>query len=227
MAIFASTSTITTQTVPLIIVDPATITKDYLLVWDEDVGAFVARIPDFPNFYNIDISGSNITGVLKPVNGGTGISSYNIGDMIFADEFNGEVILDKLSVGSGFYEDVLTVANGKPTWTKATNIKNIISTRYSQVSTESNNIGILTPENIQIVRVIVTITIAYNPEASMSIGTVDNNSQILNSSEIMLSKEGQYIYAIDAFYTDPVQLFYNIQNATTGAAKILVEYVSQ
>lgn len=227
MAIFASTSTITTQTVPLIIVDPATITKDYLLVWDENVGAFVARIPEFPDFYNIDISASNITGVLKPVNGGTGISDYSIGDMLYADEFNGEIILDKLSIGSGFYENVLTVADGKPTWTNATNIKNIVSTRYAQVSNESSNIGVLTPENIQIVRIIVTVTIAYNPEAIMSIGTIDNNSQILNSSEIILSKEGQYIYAIDAFYADPTQLFYNIENATTGAAKILVEYVSQ
>ena len=227
MAIFASTSTITTQTVPLIIVDPATITQDYLLVWDATVGAFVAKIPDFPNFYNIDIGGANITGVLPVINGGTGISDYNKGDMLYADEFNGEVILEKLPIGSGFYENVLTVADGVPTWTNATNIKNIIATRSASVSTESGNIGVLTPENIQLLKVTILVTIPYNIEATMSIGTDISTSEIISSTDIMLSKAGQYVYAIDTFYANPIQLFYTIENATTGASKIIVEFVSQ
>ena len=227
MAIFASTSTITTQTVPLIIVDPATITQDYLLVWDSNVGAFVAKIPDFPNFYNIDIGGANITGVLPIENGGTGISEYNKGDILYADEFNGEVILDKLPIGSGFFEDVLTVADGVPTWTKASNIKNIVVSRSTSVSTESGNIGPLTPENTQLIKITILVTIPYNIEAIMSIGTDVSNSEIINSSDIMLSKAGQYVYAVNTFYADPIQLYYNIENATTGAAKIIVEFISQ
>jgi hypothetical protein len=227
MAIFASTSTITTQTVPLIIVDPATITQDYLLVWDETVGAFIAKIPDFPNFYNIDIGGANITGVLPIQNGGTGISEYNKGDMLYANDVGGEIVLDKLPIGTGSYDNVLTTVDGLPTWASASNIKNIVVTRSVSVSTVSGNVGPLTPENTQLLKITILVTIPYNIEATMSIGTDIANSEILNSTNIILSKVGQYVYAIDSFYANPMQLFYNIENATTGAAKIIVEFVSQ
>ena len=227
MAIFASTSTITTQTVPLIIVDPATITQDYLLVWDATVGAFIAKIPDFPNFYNIDIGGTNINGVLSIENGGTGLSEYNKGDMLYANEVGGEIVLDKLPIGTGSYDNVLTTVDGLPSWTSASNIKNIVITRTASVSTVSGNIGVLTPENIQLLKVTILVTIPYNIEATMSIGTDVADSEIINSTDIDLSKVGQYVYAIDSFYANPIQLFYNIENATTGAAKIIVEFVAQ
>lgn len=227
MAIFASTSTITTQTVPLIIVDPATITQDYLLVWDSTVGAFIAKIPDFPNFYNIDIGGTNINGVLSIENGGTGLSEYNKGDMLYANEVGGEIVLDKLPIGTGSYDNVLTTVDGLPSWTSASNIKNIVITRTASVSTVSGNIGVLTPENIQLLKVTILVTIPYNIEATMSIGTDVADSEIINSTDIDLSKVGQYVYAIDSFYANPIQLFYNIENATTGAAKIIVEFVAQ
>jgi hypothetical protein len=227
MAIFASTSTITTQTVPLIIVDPATITQDYLLVWDATVGAFIAKIPDFPNFYNIDIGGTNITGVLPIANGGTGLSEYNKGDMLYANEVGGEIVLDKLPIGTGSYDNVLTTVDGLPSWTSASNIKNILITRTASVSTESGNIGVLTPENTQLIKITILVTIPYNIEATMSIGTDVADSEIINSTDIDLSKVGQYVYAIDSFYANPIQLYYNIENATTGAAKIIVEFVAQ
>jgi hypothetical protein len=227
MAIFASTSTITTQTVPLIIVDPATITQDYLLVWDATVGAFIAKIPDFPNFYNIDIGGTNITGVLPIANGGTGLSEYNKGDMLYANEVGGEIVLDKLPIGTGSYDNVLTTVDGLPSWTSASNIKNIVITRTASVSTESGNIGVLTPENTQLIKITILVTIPYNIEATMSIGTDVADSEIINSTDIDLSKVGQYVYAIDSFYANPIQLYYNIENATTGAAKIIVEFVAQ
>ncbi|HET6510902.1 MAG TPA: hypothetical protein VFH43_01825 [Candidatus Kapabacteria bacterium] len=54
---------------------------------------------------------SNVTGVVLEENGGTGISAYTKGDMLFADTTNS---LSKLAVGSE--NQVLYVNNGKPAW---------------------------------------------------------------------------------------------------------------
>lgn len=54
---------------------------------------------------------TDVTGVLPAANGGTGQSSYAVGDTIYA---SGTTALSKLTIGST--GQVLTVAGGVPTW---------------------------------------------------------------------------------------------------------------
>lgn len=62
--------------------------------------------------FTVALSASTITGTLFAVNGGTGQSSYLIGDMLYA---NSTTTLAKLPI-SATAGDVLTVAGGVPTW---------------------------------------------------------------------------------------------------------------
>jgi len=43
MSIYASSSTVTQQTTPRIVVDPATVQEGWILVWDESEGVFIAQ----------------------------------------------------------------------------------------------------------------------------------------------------------------------------------------
>ncbi len=54
---------------------------------------------------------TQVTGILPIANGGTNISSYNTGDLLYCSATN---VLSKRSIGST--GDVLTVAGGVPTW---------------------------------------------------------------------------------------------------------------
>lgn len=224
MAIFASSSTITTQTVPLIIVDPATINENYFLVWDAAVGAFVAKIPDITNF-NIDLSSANVTGVLPPEKGGLGVTEYDKGDMLYADVFNGSIVLRKLPIG--FNSSILTSVDGIPQWSNNSDTKNMLSSRSANLETTSVEIESLLPDNSQLVRITLIVIEPYNIEASFMFGTTQNPADILLSSQFDLTREGRYIYAVDNFYTNSVKLLTSISDATIGSSKIIVEFIAQ
>ena len=68
-------------------------------------------------FYNIYVLTGDGTGVIAVINGGTGISSYLVGDLLYA---NTTTSLAKLH--PGFAGQVLTTngANAAPTWTTST-----------------------------------------------------------------------------------------------------------
>jgi hypothetical protein len=58
--------------------------------------------------------GTQVSGTLPPTNGGTGIASYAVGDLLYA---NTTTSLAKLAAGTNGY--VLTLASGVPTWAAA------------------------------------------------------------------------------------------------------------
>ncbi|MFA6048100.1 MAG: tail fiber domain-containing protein [Parcubacteria group bacterium] len=82
----------------------------------------------------IDLT-SNVTGILPVANGGTGVASYAVGDMLYA---SAAATLAKLPVGAD--GKVLTVAGGVPTWAAATgtaytaaagNLLQLVGTEFS------------------------------------------------------------------------------------------------
>ena len=62
----------------------------------------------------LDLGASSITGTLDETDGGTGLTSYTTGDILYA---SGSNTLAKLAVGSN--TNVLTLAGGVPTWAAA------------------------------------------------------------------------------------------------------------
>ena len=63
---------------------------------------------------SMDLSASSITGTLDETDGGTGLTGYTTGDVLYA---SGTDTLAKLAVGSN--TNVLTLAGGVPTWAAA------------------------------------------------------------------------------------------------------------
>jgi len=60
---------------------------------------------------------TGVTGTLPAVNGGTGVSSYSVGDLLFANTTSS---LDKITIGANGY--VLTSNGTAPTWSAASAI---------------------------------------------------------------------------------------------------------
>lgn len=83
-----------------------TITAGYkaLIAWN---GSDFVKITGGP----INLNSADITGVLQPPNGGTGLASYTTGDIIYA---SGATTLANRAIGSS--GQVLTVTGGLPTW---------------------------------------------------------------------------------------------------------------
>jgi hypothetical protein len=63
----------------------------------------------------VDLASGDVTGVLPTTNGGTGLSSFLLGDMIYA---SGTDTLAKLGIGGN--GQVLTIAGGVPVWGSTT-----------------------------------------------------------------------------------------------------------
>lgn len=213
MAIYASTSTITTQTVPLIIVDPATVKDEYFLIWDESIGAFVSKAFE----YIIDISSNEIDGILNTKNGGTGFSTYDDGDLLVGSNDT----LIRLPIGQS--GQLLTVENNLPTW-KSTeaipNIKNVIHQTFTTFTTFFNDV---IPENSQVTT--ITIYIEEEYDNGTVIGISDDDEYIVGTEIILPSQVGTYVYAINKEYSTDTTLYFNVLNATfTGSAKVFIEY---
>lgn len=220
MAIYASTSTITTQTVPLIVIDPATIDDNYLLRWDASVGAFTAQEIAFPDYFTIDLSGDNITGVLPLDKGGTGLDQYNPGDILYANETGS---LDVLPIGTGDNQQVITSLNGLPVWQDTSNLKNIVISNVSSFGITTETIGDTLPDNSQLKAISIHIDEAYD---TTDISISDSSETLITSGEILGDKVGMYIYSLDKFYSTGDQLSININGATTGSMRIFVEYIN-
>lgn len=70
----------------------------------------------------VNLASADVTGILPATSGGTGLSSYVQGDMIYASGVN---TLAKLGIGAT--DQVLTVAGGVPTWAAITGSGGICS----------------------------------------------------------------------------------------------------
>jgi hypothetical protein len=213
MAIYASTSTITTQTVPLIIVDPATVQDEYFLIWNSSVGAFVAS----PFSYTIDLDVDSITGFLDTDKGGTGQTNYSDGDLLVGN--NNTLI--KLPIGQT--EQVLTVENNLPVWKsidKLNKVKNVINQTFS---TNTEFFIEKIPANSQLMNITMYIEEAYDNGAVVAIS--DNDEFIVENEIINASKQGTYIYSINKEYTEETTIYFNVLNTSiNGSAKVFLEY---
>lgn len=72
-------------------------------------------------------------GTLDTTAGGTNITSYAIGDILYASALN---ILSKLTIGSS--SDILTVSGGIPAWTSTSSISGLWHGRNAQSGTTYN-----------------------------------------------------------------------------------------
>lgn len=217
MAIFASLSTITTQTTPLIKIDPATVNDSYLLVWDSQEGAFVAKQIPLPDSFSVDLENNNLIGTLPADKGGTGIDNYADGDLLYG---NNDDTLSKLSIGN--QGQILKVDNGFPKWSDVIDIPNIKYTIYSEFTTGSQVFDENIPLNGYITDIKVYIDSVYNQGVSISLS--DGSDDILTSDDIKPQNEGIYVYKIDKFYQNGSLLYAFINNATQGKIKFFIEY---
>jgi hypothetical protein len=63
-------------------------------------------------------------GTVQPANGGTGLTSYTAGDMLYA---SGATTLAKLAGGAGNNGKVLTVSGGLPSWQAASSLAQVLA----------------------------------------------------------------------------------------------------
>ena len=86
-------------------------------------------------FYNQYVITGEGTGVTLAVNGGTGISSYSVGDILYA---NTTTTLAKLNPGSAGQVLTTNGANAAPEWTTSTGTAPVIKTaNFTLADTES------------------------------------------------------------------------------------------
>ena len=213
MAIYASTSTITTQTVPLIIVDPATVQDEYFLIWDSSIGAFVAK----PFEYIIDLDTDTFSGFLGTINGGTGQGSYDDGDLLVG---NNDTLI-KLPIGEP--DQVLTVENNLPVWKnidRLNKVKNVINQTFD-ISTMGFNESI--PANSQLMTITIYIEEPYDSGTVIAIS--DDDEFIVDSDIIKEDIIGTYIYPVNKEYSEETTIYFNVLNLSfNGVAKVFLEY---
>lgn len=224
MAIFASSSTITTQTVPLITVDLSEVKSNYVLQWDEEIGSFVAKSPLISPV--VDLSDpSQIKGILPVSFGGTGNTEYQEGDLIVAKNENGVIVLDSVAAPEGAREKVLTSVDGLPIWINANYIKNITSNIVETFTSSGGNIGNILPENALLKKIKIIIEDEYT-NTLLSIGTENNQEDILAQNDTRTNSQGIYIYEINKFYQTSTQLVAYLSGDNNGSLKIIIDYIA-
>ena len=124
---------------------------------------------------NISVNASSITtGVLGPTVGGTGLTSYNIGDMIYANATNQ---LTKLPAGQNGY--ILVMSGGVPIWSVAAS---------SGVATFSAGTTGLTPTGTNTGNVTLGGTLATtNGGTGLTTFTAANNAIYSSSSSALVA----------------------------------------
>ena len=121
----------------------------------------------------VDLSASSITGTLAVGDGGTNISSYSTGDIIYA---NGTTSLTKLGIGSA--GEVLTVAGGNPSWAAAS-APSPWTIAGSKIFYSSGNVGIGVTNPAYTLEVGGTMNVTSGLIAN---GATGSNGQVLTSS---------------------------------------------
>lgn len=101
----------------------------------------------------VDLSTSDVTGILPEANGGTHQSTYTTGDTLYASASN---TLSKLPVGSN--GNFLTVAAGIPAWTAV-----VPGSPNYQVSSSCGNFSTASASYTDVTNLSVTITTSGNP----------------------------------------------------------------
>lgn len=111
MAIYASNSTITTQTIPLIKIDPATVANDDVLQWSDSAGAFVNQ--------SLSLDGDSVITAVNTIGSGVAVESGITGNTL---NLKSLTVGSNLSITDDGNNIVIDVANGGSFLNTGTNI---------------------------------------------------------------------------------------------------------
>jgi hypothetical protein len=223
MAIFASSSTITTQTVPLITVDLSDIQNNYVLQWNSDLGSFVATTSTIQPIVDLSNSGQ-VTGILPVEYGGTNNTVFQNGDLVVAKITDGITKLESIEIENDNTQKVLSIQDGFPLWQNIDNIKNITLNRIVTVTDENTNIGQLLPSNTIVSKIKISVNNEYT-DTSLTIGTNSIVDDVLTVNSTVLSDVGIYVYELNKFYEEPTQLSVFLDGNSDGSMQVFLEYI--
>jgi len=174
----------------------------------------------------VDLAAADaVTGTLPESHGGTGQNSYTQGDLLYAGNTGADGTLAKLAIGSS--GDILTVNNGIPTWTNATNQIGLSSTRRVAIGTSDVNIGAILPANSRVVSAKVNITSAYTAGTTITLGRSAAVAEVATADEIDPETTGLYVIDLMQFYGSATQLLASITGASAGAGYVIVDYIAE
>lgn len=174
----------------------------------------------------VDLAAADaVTGTLPESHGGTGQNSYTQGDLLYAGNTGADGTLAKLAIGST--GDILTVNNGIPTWTNATNQIGLSSTRRVAIGTSNVNIGAILPANSRVVSAKVNITSAYTAGTTITLGRSAAVAEVATADEIDPETTGLYVIDLMQFYGSATQLLASITGASAGAGYVIVDYIAE
>lgn len=222
MAIYANLSTITTQTIPLIIVDPATITADQVLQWDATQGAFVARVFTIPENSVFDFSKLNFIGELSVEHGGTGLNAVPAGSLLVGGATSST--LDIIPAGVSNNKQVLSIQNGNIRWIDITEVKGNTAHISELFSTTSITLADIVPANSYISQITITIREAYNIEAQISVTDSDETASFIDNDVITANIPGVYVFKFDEYIDSETSIKVKIENAALGSGKITIQF---
>ena len=177
----------------------------------------------------VDLAAANaVTGTLPESHGGTGQNAYTQGDLLYAGSTGADGTLAKLAIGTGTNGQVLTVNGGTtPSWTDATNLKGVESTRRVALGTSDVNIGAVLPANSRVVEAKVSITSAYTAGTVITLGRSASTAEIATADEIDPETTGIYQVDLMQFYGSATQLLASVTGASTGAGYVVVTYIAE
>lgn len=158
-----------------------------------------------------------ITGTLNTLSGGTGITSYAPGDILYAPTTN-----TLATLGTGSAGQVLTIVNGLPAWS---------DDGASQITFDY---GDASPKNLVIVAAntvitsvsIIILTPFTDVAATLAIGDAGDPNRLLATTDNAPSVAGTYTVDPAYKYTGSTQLILTINPGTSSAGNgiILLNY---
>jgi hypothetical protein len=222
MAIYANLSTITTQTIPLIIVDPATVTADQVLQWDTTLGAFIAKAFTIPDNSVFDFSKLNFIGELSVEHGGTGLNAVPAGSLLVGGATSST--LDIIPPGVSNNKQVLSIQNDNVNWIDITEVKGNTAHISELFSTTSITLSDPIPAESYISQITITIREAYDAESLISVTNFDESISFIDNDVITANIPGVYVFKVDEYIDVETVIKVKLENAALGSGKITIEF---
>lgn len=219
MAIYANLSTITAQTIPLIIINPATVAENQLLLWDSSLGSFVARTFTIPENSRIIFSELDIIEPLSVAHGGTGNTSFESNEILVGNNNS----ISTIPYGIPNNSQVLSIQNGNIQWQDISKVKNNNCHISYNLNIESSIISNAIHTNTYVTQISIIINDVYNESTELSI--VFNDETIIDSNIINLQNDGVYIYRTDKQVNEETTVFFVLNNASFGSCKIIIDFI--
>lgn len=159
----------------------------------------------------VDLASADVTGILGPTNGGTGLNSYALGDILYSTGAN---TLGKLGIGAP--NQVLTVSGGVPVWGNIDGDGGLCPTC---VVMDPGSSQIITPSDPSATGLSIrqasggTVDIfnVANNDGSTKYLTVDYQGNVILGGNGSVSSNGSFTVA--PANTDPIQILPSPQGA--------------